>query len=128
MNEDDPVAIIWGLAIEAQDTGRLIDFKSPPVRGISEIGANLDRLTDEQWMELLKKAPKDILSDFAKLHLIPPEVREQHLDVLMHISGTDPGFTPGDWDVTQSFIDFLSANDETLEKIARMVAVLDILT
>lgn len=126
--EDDPRGVIWGLASKAQDEGRLTEFEDPPVRGISEIGANVDRFTVEHWKATLKGVRPEVRQELAKLHFIPIDDRQEFVQILMHVSGPDPGFNSGDWDVTQSFIDLLSANDTTLQTIARVVAMLDILT
>lgn len=126
--EDSPGGTIWGLAIQAQDEGRLVELEGPPVRGISGIGAHIDRFTEEYWKDTLKVTPPDTRRELAKLRSIPIDERREFAQILMHISGPDPGFQPDDWDVTQSYIDLLLANDATLQTIAKVVAMLDILT
>lgn len=126
--EDSPGGTIWGLAIKAQDEGRLTELEGPPVRGISGIGAHIDKFPEAYWKVILRNVRPEVRCEFAKLHSIPIDERQEFAQILMRISGPDPGFEPNDWDVTQTFIDLLSANDATLQMIAKVVAMFDILT
>lgn len=43
-NETNPAGVVWGLAMLAKKDGRL---SKTPVRGISEIGANIEKGSTE---------------------------------------------------------------------------------
>lgn len=118
-NKENPaVQAILGLLMLAKKEGRVAEI---PVRGITEIGINVDHLTREHWRAILSRTPSGVREVFAGLCDIPAKNRVEYAELLRRIQAPDSGYERGAWDPTQSFIDLLHAQDGTLQTVSEVI-------
>ena len=115
INKDNPaVEAILGALLLAGDNHRL---EEKFVRGITPLGVNIDRLNDGQWREILSQTPQVFREVLSGLCDIPANDRLVYAESLMRIR-PDP---TADFDEVQFFIEMLSAQQHTLERVSRVI-------